>query len=224
MKLERLVGIDDKKYFVILDSLKRKYKLSRKTLFYVKEYRHKDVFATIMRESLIILIATSLISSIGGLFIEEVKSTFITFLPLIVMFPILNDMVGDYSSIISSRLSSILHKRGAIRKWNNKDIRDLYLQVMTVALVLSLLAGVFAVGITYFYNSRFDFYTTVKLILIPVVDVVVFVSFLFAFGILVGVYSYKKNYDPTNLLVPLLTSLADLGNMVFLVTLSVILL
>jgi len=224
MRLERLVGIDDKKYFVILDTLKRKYNLSRKTLFYVKEYRYRDVFATIIRESLIILVATSLISSIGGLFIEEVKSTFITFLPLIVMLPILNDMVGDYSSIISSRLSSILHKRGAIRKWNNKDIRNLYLQIMTVALTLSLLAGVFAIGIAYLSHSRFDPYTTAKLILIPVIDVVVFVSFLFVFGILVGVYSYKKKYDPTNLLIPLLTSLADLGNMLFLVVLSVILL
>ena len=66
--LEKLRAVRRKKYHPLAHHLHHKHKISRKTLFYVKEYGpHTNVPKTIIKESFKILLLASLVSSFGGL-------------------------------------------------------------------------------------------------------------------------------------------------------------
>src|SRR3989338_5827245 len=103
--LEMLRNIKKKKNTSLIHKIHKKHKISKKTLFYVKEYGHHNVVNTIIKESIKILLLASIISSVGGLALEHIKTVFISIMPLIILMPTLNDMIGDYGTIISSRFS-----------------------------------------------------------------------------------------------------------------------
>ncbi|MDO8625146.1 MAG: hypothetical protein Q7R47_03615, partial [Candidatus Diapherotrites archaeon] len=64
--------------------------LSKKTLFFVKEYGpHSHIAHTIIKESIKIVILASIISSFGGLALEQVKDVFISVAPLLILLPAL---------------------------------------------------------------------------------------------------------------------------------------
>src|SRR3990167_2010559 len=95
--LQKLQKIKREKYHPLIHKIHKKHKISRKTLFYVKEYGpHTNVPKTIIKESIKILLFASIISSFGGLALENIKTIFISITPLIILLPILNDMIGDY--------------------------------------------------------------------------------------------------------------------------------
>ena len=64
-------------------------------------------FWKIMKESIKILILASLISSLGGIGLESVNVKLIALLPLLILLPAMNDMIGDFGAIISSRISTM---------------------------------------------------------------------------------------------------------------------
>src|SRR3989344_4456058 len=109
--LRKLQKIKRKKHHPLIHQIHQRHKISKKTLFYVKEYGpHSHVPRTIIRESIKILIFASVLSSLGGLALEHIKAIFVSVLPLIILLPTLNDMVGDFGTIIASRFSTMLHE------------------------------------------------------------------------------------------------------------------
>lgn len=69
--LERVRKVRRHEHHPVLHHVHRKYGISRKTLFYMKEYGPRSHVAhVIVRESLKILIIASVISSIGGISLQ----------------------------------------------------------------------------------------------------------------------------------------------------------
>ena len=114
--LEKLRKVKRSLYHPLIHKIHKKHKISKKTLFYVKEYGpHSNVPRTIIRESIRILLLASVISSFGGFALEDIKAIFIPIIPLVILLPTLNDMIGDYGTIVSCRFSTMLHE-GKIKK------------------------------------------------------------------------------------------------------------
>ncbi|MGB9675390.1 MAG: hypothetical protein ACPLYW_02200, partial [Candidatus Nanoarchaeia archaeon] len=63
------------------------------------------VIKKILRESLVILIVASILSTIGGIGLEALKTKFIFLIPLLILIPALNDAIGDFGVIISSKFT-----------------------------------------------------------------------------------------------------------------------
>ena len=216
--LEELRIIRRKVYHPLVHKIHKKHKISRKTLFYIKEYGpHTNVSRTIIKESIKILLFASIISSFGGLALEYIKDIFLSFIPLIILLPVLNDMIGDYGTIVSSRFSTMLHE-GKIRAklFQNLELRKLILQIFIISIVTTILSVI----ISLFISSLSD-YTSIakisfKVFLITIIDALLLVSILFLITITAGLYFYRKGEDPNNFLIPLSTSVADFGNMVIL--------
>jgi len=223
--LQTLQGVRKEKHHHLLHHLHQKYRISKSTLFYVKEYGPgSHVAATIIMESLKILLFSSVMSSLGGLALEHIKFLFISILPLIILMPALNDMIGDYGTIISSRFSTMLYE-GKVSGWHrNKELRTLFWQVLSIGGFLAVLSTVLSVAILSFLT---DYHTTLmmglKVLFIAVVDIILLVTILFAIAIGAGLYFYKRQEDPNNFLIPITTSVADFGNMVVLAVLAVLL-
>jgi len=216
--LEKLRKISRKKYHPLIHKIHKKHKISKKTLFYVKEYgQHSNVPRTIIRESIKILMLASIISSFGGLSLEHIKTVFVSIYPLIILLPALNDMVGDYGTIVSSRFSTMLHE-GKIKKdcWKNKELKKLLVQIIIISLLTAVFSSIIAMIISSLSNYAVGAATVYKIFSIAIIDVIFLVSTLFLISVYAGFYFFRKKEDPNNFLIPITTSIADFGNMIIL--------
>lgn len=213
--LEKLRKLRRHEYHPLIHHIHKKHKISKQTLFYVKEYGpHSHVPRTIIKESIKILLLASVISSFGGLALEHIKTVFISIIPLIILLPALNDMVGDYGTIISSRFSTMLHE-GKIKNnwWKDKELRIMLAQVFIVAVAIVFFTTSVALIVSTFSNYSLNLLTVLKIFFITLVDVILIVSILFLTSIFAGLYFYRKKEDPNNFLIPITTSIADFMNM-----------
>jgi len=219
--LEQILKIKRHKHHPLLHQIHKEHKISRKTLFYVKEYGpHSNATKTIIKESIKILVFASVISSFGGIAIENIKTLFISIIPLVILLPTLNDIIGDYGTIISSRFSTMLHEGKAEKNpWKDKEVQELFLQIMIVAIILALISSSAALAISYFSNYAVTMQVIIKILTITLLDVAILVFILFIISIIAGIYFFKKGEDPNNFLIPITTSVADFGNMIILLLL-----
>ena len=81
----------------------------------------------IISESLKVLIFGSLLSSIGGLSLELIKTKLSAALPMIIILPALTDMIGDAGTIVVSKITTYLKYPA-----NCINISHLYLGAMNI--------------------------------------------------------------------------------------------
>lgn len=216
--LETVRGLKKEHYHPIIHKIHKKHRISKKTLFYIKEYGPKaNVPSTIVKESAKILLLASLISSFGGLALEHIKTIFVSVLPLVILLPALNDMIGDYGTILSSRFSTMLYE-GKIKKnvWANKELKKMFSQIFAVSLLTTVFSAAVAVVISMFSGYAVDPSVIFKIFLISILDVTLIVIILILISVFAGLYFFKKKEDPNNFLIPITTSVADFGNMIIL--------
>ncbi len=216
--LEKLRLVRRKEYHPLIHHLHKKYGLSKRTLLYVKEYGpHTHVSKTIIRESIRSLIFASIISSLGGFALERIKELFVSIIPLIILLPTLNDMIGDYGTIFSSRFATLLHTGEIKEKWyKNRELKILFVQVAIISVITTLISTSIALIISPLSGQGLDWVLAGKVFLISIIDVTVLVNLLFIMAILLGLHYFRKNEDPDNFLIPITTSVADFGNMIIL--------
>ncbi len=222
--LEKIRSLKKKHYHPLIHKTHKKYKISKKTLFYVKEYGpHTNVPRTIIKESIQILLLASLISSFGGFTIERIKDLFITITPLVILLPALNGMIGNYGIVFSSRLATLLHEGKVERAWwKNKELRELLVQIFITSMVTATLCALISLLSTTLATDQESMSMAGKIFFISIVDTIFFVALLILVSIYAGFYIYKKQEDPNNFLIPITTSIADFGNMIILAGLVII--
>ncbi len=222
--LEKLRILPRKKYHPLQHKIHKEHKISKRTLFYIKEYGpHSHVSKTIIKESIKILLLASIISSVGGVSLEYIKNNFIALIPLIVLLPILNDMIGDYGIVVSSKFSSMLHE-GLLNKKKlfNQKLTNLFFEILSIALLTALFAAILSLIVSLFSNYTFNLLIALKVLLVALLDSMILVAILFFISIYFGLYYYQKEEDPNNFLIPITTSIADFGNMLLLSMLIII--
>jgi len=222
--LRKITGFKRKKHYPEVHKFHKKYHISKQTLFYVKEYgKNANVSKTIIRESIKILLFASIISSLGGLALEQIKTLFLSITPLLILLPSLNNMIGNYGTTISSRYSAMLHE-GEIseKKRKNSELKKLFLQMTLITIMAAVLSSLISIGITYF-SEGILIGTAIKVFFIVLIDMFILTNVLFFVAIRAGIYFYKKKEDPNNFLIPITTSIADFTNMIVLVVLILLL-
>jgi cation transporter-like permease len=223
--LKKLTAVKRREHHPLIHKIHREYKISKKTLFYVKEYGpHTNVPAIIMKESFVILLVSALISAAGGMALENIKTLFVSIIPLIILLPTMNDMIGDYGIIVSSRFSTMLHE-GKIRRnwWRGKELKILFAQVFIIALITTGISMAVSFLISAFSGYPLNLMTILKVFLITIIDVLVLLTILCFASIIFGLHYFRKKEDPNNFLIPIITSIADFGNMIIMAVLVVLL-
>lgn len=223
-QLEQLRKIKRHKHHPLQHHIHKKHHISKRTLFYIKEYGPKsNVSGTIIKESIKILLLASIISSLGGFALEEVKTLFLTLTPLIILLPTLNGMIGGYGTIISSKFSTMLHE-GQLQMdwWQDKQLKKLFFQLLVISCVTTVVSTTLALLISSMTGTVLAGSFLWKIFLIALFDVVMLVSILFMVSLLVGKHIFEQGEDPNNFLIPITTAIADFGNMVILAFLIVV--
>ena len=220
--LKTIQNLKRKKYHPIIHEVHKTHKISKKTLFYVKEYGpHTHAFKTIIKESIKILLFASLISSFGGIALEQIKPFFISLFPLIILLPVLNGMLGNYGTIISSKISTLIHE-GKIKNSKKLEIKVLFNELILISIITTFLSVTLAFLISLIFGYPVTLLLFLKIMLITLIDIFFIMIILFSIAIFSGLYFYKKKEDPNNFLIPITTSIADFGNMVLLFLLIIL--
>ncbi len=212
--LGKLQEIRRRSYHPLVHKVHRRYGISKKTLFYVKEYGPRaNVPKTIIKESIKLLLLTSIISSLGGLALEHVKMLLVSVMPLLILLPTLNDMIGDFGTITAACVSTMLHEGKLRGRVFTEEVKKLFVQILLVALLISFASAVVALSISLARGFELSPAFALKILLVVLLDVIILVSVLFFTAIRAGIHFYKRREDPNNLLIPITTSLADFSNM-----------
>ena len=213
--LQRVTKVRRHEHHPILHHVHRKYGISRKTLFYMKEYGpHSHIAHVIVRESLKILIIASIISSIGGIGMESITAQLLVVTPLLILMPAMNDMVGDFGCIVSSKFTNMLYLGKVNRKWwKSRHLHKLFLVILFTSFITSVFIGVAASIIAYWQGFSLTFDVFLKILSIAVMSNLIIVAIIFCISIIGGLGIYRKREDPNNFLIPIATSVADLLNL-----------
>jgi len=222
--LRKLMKVRRKEYHPLIRQVHKKHNIAKRTLFYVKENcSDRNVISVILTESLKILILASILSSVAGFGLENLKQQFITILPLLILFPVLNGLGGNYGIIFSSKYSTMIHE-GKIKHnpFKSKELRGLLIDLMVIGVFTALIASIFSLVFAGLKGFATTPSITSKIILIAIIDILLVSLVLFLISVFVGNYVYKKREDPNNFLIPISTSAADFLNILILVGLIIL--
>ncbi|MBI2578911.1 MAG: magnesium transporter [Candidatus Aenigmarchaeota archaeon] len=195
--------------------LHRKHGLHHRTMFYMKEYGPgKDVHVVIVKESLKIILLTAIISTIGGIHLESIQSSLVTLMPLLIMLPAMNGMIGNYGAIISSRFTTALYLGQITNKWWKSDnMRDLFSDVLKIGTLSAVYISAMSSAVSYLKGFAVSYALLVKILFVSLICTLILVTVIFVISVTAGFYIYRKKEDPNNFLIPLTTAVADLGSM-----------
>lgn len=169
----------------------------------------------IIKESLGILILASIISASGGIALQSVEEKIFLALPLLIIFPALNGMVGNFGTVFASKYTTLLYENKISKKnlWN-KALKKDYLLTLKISLISSFYISTLSSIIALLKGFELSPLFYLKILIITTTTTIFLVSLIAIISVSAGKYFYKKKEDPDNLLIPITTSIADLGSMI----------
>jgi cation transporter-like permease len=174
-----------------------------------------SVAKRIIKESVKILIVASIISSAGGVGFEALKLKIAALVPLLIMIPALNDMIGDFGTIMSAKFTILLYQGKIPKKWwNSYELGDQFRIIATIALFAAFYVGIVSVLVTFLQGIPVNAIEALKVIAIAFMSTATLVLTIFFISIVGGLWVYKKGSDPNNFLIPMTTSIADFSSLV----------
>jgi len=198
-----------------LHKVKTLHHISGRTLYCVKEYGKKShVTDVIIKESLTIVLLATIMSSIGGVALQTIEQKIVTILPLLILLPALNHMIGSFGTIVSSRFATMIYTdkiRGNV--WRSKELHKLLVTILAIAAVSSVYIGIVSYVIAYFRGFAFSLALLLKILQLSMLATLVLVAIICFISVSLGMHFCNKREDPNNFLIPVSTSIADLGSM-----------
>jgi cation transporter-like permease len=168
-----------------------------------------DYFKKIFKESIIIVIISSILGLTSGTLLSINKEILYTIPIILLILPALNSLIGDISTVSISRLTTHLYIGTIppkIQKSDRlkKDFLGLLITIILSLAVLLVLGN--AIGVATGVEIVNPFLITFVIIL----TVLILFGILFVLLFISSIYIFKKGGDPSNFLIPISTSLADL--------------
>ncbi len=169
----------------------------------------------IIKESLGVLILVSIISAFGGIGLQLVREKIFLILPLLILFPALNGMVGNFGAIFASRYTTLLYqKKIGKKKFMNKALKEIYLQVLKVSVIAAFYISTLSFVVSLMKDFDFSPILYAKILIITIITTIFLVTLMSFISIYAGNYFARKKEDPDNLLIPITTAVADFGAMI----------
>jgi len=175
----------------------------------------------IFKESIIIVIISSLMGLISGTLLSFNEDLLYTIPIMLLIIPALNSLIGDLSTVLVSRLTTHLYIGTIPPKIQKSErlIEDFYGLIITLLLSLaSLLFLGYLIGII----SGIRIVNPLLMILIIVATILLIYFIMFLTLFIGAIFLFKRGKDPNNFLIPFVTSLADFLTPFFLILFIII--
>lgn len=172
-------------------------------------WRNREVrfFLQTIREGTTLVIMSSLLGSVNGIFLSRMERGLIRYPGVVVLYPALTNALGNIGSIVGSTTTTSL-ALGYVRNLK-EEVQGIMGRVSQVEMVAFLMHLVFGV-ITYLLMKP----TAPEANLLPLVVIAAFSnlsSFLpiSLFALLVAFLSFRRGLNPDNVVIPIITSTSD---------------
>ena len=169
---------------------------------------------TIIKESFRMIIFASILSSLGGIGLEIINNKLIAILPLLIIFPALNNMIGNFGTIISANFTTLLFTNQLRAKWKSKKLKQLLHTLFITAFFSAIFLATLASIISWYKGFPMTLEIFFKVLMIVLVSTGVLVTLICLISVSAGFYYYHIKQDPDNRLIALSTSIADLGGLI----------
>ncbi len=214
-RLAKIQKLKRKKFHPALHHAHKEHRMSYKTLYYIKSYgKDRHLWHSIVKQSIKILILASILSTIGGLWLEGIQQKLLL-TPLIILLPALNDMIGDFGTIIGSKFTTMLFlKKTGDKWWKSGHVHSLVVSVLSVAVISAVYIGLLSSAMSVLQGYQLSQIIAMKVLAISLLSTVLLIGLICIISFVGGLYIFKKGEDPNNFLVPITTSVADLGSLI----------
>jgi len=175
-----------------------------------------DYFKKILKESFYIVIASSLMGLISGTVLSYNEGLLYAFPVVLLILPALNSLIGDFSTILISRLTTNFYIGTIPAKiQKSKQLKtDFYGLILSI--VFSLIFLVF-LGYIVALITKVQIVNPFLIILSIFLTGLILFATLFIFLFIGSVYIFQQGKDPNNFLIPMVSSLADFLSPLFLI-------
>lgn len=169
----------------------------------------------IFEESISVLIIASVLSLITGLLLSSIQKTLLIVPALIIILPALNGTVGNFGVIITSRITTALYEKKVKGLWyHTKIAKHLFKDLIPISVFSAFYIAVLSTVIANINGYGFDIITLLKIMIITLITTISLVLLIFIVAICGSIYIYNKKADPDDVLIPITTSIADLGSVI----------
>lgn len=145
--------------------------------------------------------AASCISLIGGIGLEVVESKLLPLIPLMIVLPGLNTMVGDYAAIIAAHATD-----PAERTYTKKLVAKAISKAIWVNIIGLLLLSIFlAHQRGYLFTGDF----AIKFTAFVTIASLAVVAAMYGITLALDKYLEDKRLNPDDILIPIVTSITD---------------
>ena len=168
-----------------------------------------DYFKKIFKESIIIVIISSILGLTSGTLLSINKEILYTIPIILLILPALNSLIGDISTVLISRLTTHLYIGTIPPKIQKSDRLKKDFLGLLITIVLSL-AVLLVLGNAIGVATGVEIVNPFLITFVIILTVLILFGILFVLLFISSIYIFKKGGDPNNFLLPLTTSLADL--------------
>lgn len=173
-------------------------------------------YKSIVFQSSLILLVTTVLDSIAGILIQSNIETLISAPVLLAFIPVLLEEGGNIGNILGSRLSTRLHL-GSIKPLLSfeKPIKREFINLFILVFITFPM-----IGIVTFYLGQIVGLGGISVVMMAVIALIsglMLVAVVSFFSYIISILSYRHGFDPDNTTIPLVTTLADVLGMFALV-------
>jgi len=181
---------------LILLALKAKFK-----------HEHRRAFG----ELAAIIGAMALIETVTGGLLVTYEKIINAVIIVSVMWPSVNDSMGNFGSIIAAKVSTKIHLEGVEAVKSRETLYD-FLSLLILAPIIGYLTNLISMWVVIHYIHR-----PARILWNFVIGFPVIILVAMVIGLVVAVLADKYNWDPDNVAIPVVTTLSDVIGTMFLV-------
>lgn len=141
-------------------------------------------------------------SLIGGLGLEAVQEKILPLVPLLIVLPGLNTMVGDYAATIAAHAGDPAERTATKKQLVTAVSKVIWVNIIGI-LVLSILLSIKR---GYLFEQLF----LVKFVLFVVIAVITIITAMFIITSALDKILEKRRLNPDDVLIPVVTTISDI--------------
>jgi len=165
-------------------------------------------YRRILLESIPILIACGVLSSLSGFVLGSGFNEIIATAGILVMVPAFLEDGGAIGSILAAKFSSQLHIGTLKPSFKSlKKVSKFFVITHAIGIIIFPLIGIFAFIVSHFMSL--SSYSIFHMILISLIAGEILIAIVNIVAFILSIASYKIGLNPDNVVIPLLTSLMD---------------
>lgn len=169
----------------------------------------------IVKFGLPLLTITILIEIFAGQILQGKQESLLLFPIFLISIPVINSIGGNIGSVLGARLASGLHVGYISLSLKDKEMHDNLFISLIIGFVTYFILAIVIYFVALFGNLAEDI-ALIEFIAIFVITGILLISTITLVSVLTAFLSFKRGFDPDDMVAPVVTTFGDIMGIVFL--------